>query len=87
MRGRRGRGVCSGMTGAIIWGIVVLALGVPFVLLWWRVADRWADEEHKRFRSGARGGDATPTVVRRSDIEGREPGDGVATPGAAEGPH
>jgi hypothetical protein len=25
-------------------------LGVPFVLLWWRLADQWADSEHKRFK-------------------------------------
>jgi len=29
---------------------IVVAVGVPFVLLWWRVADRWADGEHKRFK-------------------------------------
>jgi hypothetical protein len=55
------------MTGAIIWGVVVLALGIPFVLVWWRIADRWADDEHKRFRSKQEG--AGPTVVRRADVE------------------
>ena len=55
------------MTGAIIWGLVVLLLGVPFVLFWWRIADRWATKEHKRFRD--REGGAAPTVVRRTDVE------------------
>lgn len=56
------------MLGAIIWAAVVLLLGVPFVLAWWRIADRWADEEHKRFRERPDGGPG-PTVVRRSDVE------------------
>jgi len=30
--------------------IVVVALTIPFLLLWWRAADRWADAEHKRFK-------------------------------------
>ncbi|HZW09983.1 MAG TPA: hypothetical protein VFF69_08775 [Phycisphaerales bacterium] len=55
------------MTGAIIWGLVVLLLGVPFVLFWWRIADRWATKEHKRFRD--REGGAAPTVVRRTEVE------------------
>ena len=67
------------MTGAIIWGVVVLLLGVPFVLIWWRIADRWADDEHKRFR-GSQGGQA-PTVVHRSDVEhGAQAGGGAGSP-------
>lgn len=35
--------------------VVVLALvapvGIGFVLLWWKQADKWADAEHKRFKS------------------------------------
>lgn len=26
-------------------------LGVPFILIWWREMDKWADDEHKRFKS------------------------------------
>jgi hypothetical protein len=62
------------MTGAIVWAVVVLALGVPFVLIWWRVADRWADDEHKRFRASESG--PAPTVVKREDVE--RPGGGGA---------
>jgi hypothetical protein len=61
------------MTGAIIWGLVVLLLGVPFVLIWWRIADRWADEEHKRFKDRDAG--EAPTVVRRGDVEREASGD------------
>ncbi len=25
-------------------------LGVPFILIWWREMDKWADDEHKRFK-------------------------------------
>lgn len=25
-------------------------MGVPFTLWWWRLADKWADAEHKRFK-------------------------------------
>lgn len=34
----------------IIMGATVL-FGIPFTLWWWRIADRWADSEHKRFRT------------------------------------
>ncbi len=30
--------------------VLVLAGGIPFTLWWWRIADRWADAEHKRFK-------------------------------------
>jgi len=29
--------------------VAVVVIGVPFVLLWWKWADRWADSEHRRF--------------------------------------
>ena len=54
------------MTGAIIWAIVVLVLGIPFVLVWWKLADRWADDEHKRFKGRDAG--PAPTVVKRTDV-------------------
>jgi hypothetical protein len=56
------------MTGSIIWGVVALVGGSAFVLLWWRIADNWADEEHKRFK--VRDDGPEPTVIKRSDIEG-----------------
>jgi len=58
------------MTGAIIWAAAVLVLGVPFVLVWWRIADRWADDEHKRFKAKHTG--PGPTVVNRSAVERSE---------------
>lgn len=30
--------------------VLVVGVGVPFVLWWWRQADKWADAEHKRFK-------------------------------------
>lgn len=56
------------MSGPILWGVVALILGTPFVLIWWKVADRWADDEHKRFKVKDPG--PAPTVVKRSDVEG-----------------
>lgn len=29
--------------------VLCVVLGVPGTLLWWKVADKWADAEHKRF--------------------------------------
>jgi len=34
----------------IIVMVLVVVIGVPFTLWWWRIADRWADAEHKRFK-------------------------------------
>ncbi len=55
------------MTGAIIWAVVALVVGAPFVLVWWKIADQWADDEHKRFKAKDAG--PAPTVVKRSDVE------------------
>lgn len=33
----------------IIIGLVVV-IGIPFTLWWWKLADKWADREHKRFK-------------------------------------
>ncbi len=57
------------MIGGLIWAAVVLVLGVPFVLVWWRLADNWADNEHKRC-TDTRDEGPEPTVVRRRDVEG-----------------
>ena len=29
--------------------VLCVLIGVPGTLLWWRIADKWADSEHKRF--------------------------------------
>lgn len=36
----------------LMWGIggLVVVVGIPFTLWWWKVADKWADAEHKRFK-------------------------------------
>lgn len=38
------------MTPILIVGGLVIFIGVPFTLWWWRLADKWADAEHKRFK-------------------------------------
>ncbi len=36
----------------VVWIIVglVVVVGIPFTLWWWRTADQWADAEEKRFK-------------------------------------
>lgn len=36
-----------------ILAVLIAVLGVPFTLWWWKIGDRWADEEHKRFKPKA----------------------------------
>ncbi len=44
--------------------VIVLAGGVIFTLWWWRLADRWASAEHRRFKKqGLRPGEQEPTRV------------------------
>ncbi len=48
--------------------IAVVALSIPFLLVWWRIADRWAESErHRRFKP--RGPDpktrSDATVIKR----------------------
>jgi len=33
----------------IVSMVLVVVIGVPFILWWWKIADRWADEEARRF--------------------------------------
>lgn len=37
---------------AAMWTVMalVVVIGIPFTLWWWKLADRWADSEHKRFK-------------------------------------
>ncbi len=37
-------------TSIIVIVALILLLGVPFTLWWWKLADKWADAEHRRFR-------------------------------------
>ncbi|MBI1190132.1 MAG: hypothetical protein GC200_05550 [Tepidisphaera sp.] len=36
----------------VVWFIMALIVifGIPFTLWWWKIADQWADAEHKRFK-------------------------------------
>jgi hypothetical protein len=47
----------------IIMGLVVI-IGVPFTLWWWKQADKWADSEHRRFKEKP---DTRNKVVIKSD--------------------
>lgn len=56
----------SGMLGWLIGGLVLAVFGMLLTLVWWRVGDQWADEEHKRLPTRGRNtsaGDA-PRVIR-----------------------
>ncbi|TVQ62052.1 MAG: hypothetical protein EA378_06195 [Phycisphaerales bacterium] len=55
--------------------IVVVALTIPFLLMWWRVADKWAEsEQQRRFKPRAKAKKTRPdaTVVRRPDSADRD---------------
>lgn len=58
-----------------VWAMVavmalVVVVGVPFTLWWWRQADKWMDAEHRRFRAPP--ADARPRVVVRDRPAGGE---------------
>lgn len=57
---------------------VVLAGAVVFTLVWWRLADTWADSEHKRFKG--KGGPPVERVVIKN-----VPGPGAEAPSPAGG--
>lgn len=52
------------------WTIVIGAGILTFVgtLVWWKFADQWADEEHKRFKTRKR--DDEERIVVRDRPEG-----------------
>ncbi len=39
------------LTAIVVTSVLVVVIGVPFTLWWWRVADQWADAEHRRFKT------------------------------------
>lgn len=58
------------MDPLVILGLIVIVGAVPATLWWWKIADRWADAEHKRFAPRARKDPAAGArVVRRDTIE------------------
>ncbi len=56
------------LTGGILFAAGVIVVGIPFMLIWWKIADTWADSEHKRFKSREHKG-PEPQVVSRSAVE------------------
>ncbi|RMH14236.1 MAG: hypothetical protein D6695_01850 [Planctomycetota bacterium] len=53
------------MIGWLIFGIVLGVVGAVLTLVWWRIGDNWADEEHRRFREGLNDdAEAGATVIR-----------------------
>lgn len=52
------------MIGWLIFAAVLAVAGTFLTLLWWRIGDQWADEEHKRFHAGREDHDEGARVVR-----------------------
>lgn len=50
------------------WGVVVVILvgALVFTLAWWKIADRWADSEHKRFGRGKSAEPVERVVIKKS---------------------
>ena len=40
------------MLGWLIFSLVLAVITGILTIIWWRVGDIWADEEHKRFQTG-----------------------------------
>jgi hypothetical protein len=49
---------------AVIIAVVIGAL--VFTLAWWKIADRWADHEHKRFGRKTPAGDGPERIVLKN---------------------
>ncbi len=67
---------CDIMVGWLIFAACLAVVGSVLTLLWWRVGDQWADEEHKRFRTGPDDGVAGAKVVRGFGSSQEEPDTG-----------
>lgn len=54
------------------WILVILStvLTVPFVLVWWWLADKWMDPKMQRFSHAAKKSDAEQVVVSTKDLNG-----------------
>lgn len=64
------------MVGWLIFAACLAVVGSILTLLWWRVGDQWADEEHKRFHAGREDHDRGATVVRGFGSSQEEPDTG-----------
>lgn len=51
--------------------VLVLVLGPLFTLWWWKIGDKWADAEHKRFHEKP---DTREKVVMKSARDDNAPG-------------
>ena len=60
------------LAALIISGILTLLL-IPATLAWWRIADHWADNEHKRFKDSAPAPRKRPRVIARSADQANTP--------------
>ena len=60
--------------------VLIFVIGIPFTLWWWKMADRWADAEHKRFKS--KSGPPVDRVVIKTTPAGPGPGPGEPKPHA-----
>lgn len=54
--------------------LVITVGAVFFTLAWWKLADKWADAEHKRF-GGSKKGDGKEHVVIKG-FNPKQPGEG-----------
>lgn len=59
--------------------VVILVGAVVFTLAWWKIADKWADQEHKRFGPSKPGAPTDRVVIRMP-----KPGEAPVPP---EAPH
>ncbi len=52
------------------WGVVLVILvgALIFTLAWWKIADRWADSEHKRFGRGKSAEPVDRVVIKKARV-------------------
>jgi cytoskeletal protein RodZ len=52
----------------LMWivGGLVAVIGIPFTLWWWKIADKWADAEKRRFKPKA---DTRERIVVRGKMQ------------------
>ena len=64
------------MLGWIIFSVILAIIAAVLTIVWWRVGDIWADEEHKRFRGGDDEADPErtgPMIIRGFDSTADRP--------------
>ncbi len=60
----------------IILSLVLCVVGAVLTIIWWRVGDIWADEEHKRFKGSDDSETASgATVIKSFDSPAHDDGD------------